>query len=370
MASNNPFYVEPANPLQALMMGVQGFDKGREIYQQNQMEAGRKSALEALMAGDANQAIAHLIGSGDTKSATALAQYQQNANSVYGTPIYGTTPDGKPAIGTFDKRGQFKQVNTGGFTVTPGIKTVDTPQGTYVIGSKDGQPISTTMPATAPGQTPAPGGATGQVPGQSAPGFYRKDYQNTEAEKRLGQETGEKQAAMGKAQGALNSSLGALDRMANTATDLHDHPGLSGNLGIMGLFPNIPGGNAANANAQFTKLKSQISFGVLQAMREASKTGGALGNVSDQEGVRLENNLAALDRAQDVPSFKKAMKDIIEYVNSSKANLQQVFYTDYGGLKRQDTNAQPAARTGQPNRVTKTIGGKTYYQDGGKWYEE
>jgi hypothetical protein len=77
--------------------------------------------------------------------------------------------------------------------------------------------------------------------------------------------------------------------------------------------------------AQLNTLKSQVAFGVLQAMRDASKTGGALGAVSDAEGKRLENNLAALDQAQDAESFKKAMDDIIRYVDETKPRLRSAF---------------------------------------------
>src|SRR3546814_20638654 len=45
----------------------------------------------------------------------------------------------------------------------------------------------------------------------------------------------------------------------------------------------------------FRSLKSQIACSVRQAMRDASKTGGALGAVSEKELSLLQNNLAALD---------------------------------------------------------------------------
>ncbi len=62
-------------------------------------------------------------------------------------------------------------------------------------------------------------------------------------------------------------------------------------------------------------LKSQIFTQTLQAMRDASKTGGAVGSVSEQEGRRFENALGALDNAQSAEQFKQQLyiiKDSIE----------------------------------------------------------
>lgn len=46
----NPFSITPANPLQALMMGQQGYEAGNKMRTENE----RKSALQSLMSGQAN----------------------------------------------------------------------------------------------------------------------------------------------------------------------------------------------------------------------------------------------------------------------------------------------------------------------------
>lgn len=134
----------------------------------------------------------------------------------------------------------------------------------------------------------------------------------------------------------------SLNRLATSANELLNHPGLKGIVGIQGKFPSIPGGDAANAQALLETLKSQVGFGVLQAMRDASKTGGALGAVSDAEGKRLEANLAALSQAQSIEQFRASLGKIIEYSNGAKDRLREAFNLKHSD-KAPATGAQPQA---------------------------
>lgn len=134
-----------------------------------------------------------------------------------------------------------------------------------------------------------------------------------------------KQGTMNADSAALTGSMSGFDRLAVAANDVLNHPGLNGITGWRGKIPNAPGSDAANAEALLGTLKSQVGFGVLQDMRNNSKTGGALGSVSDQEGKRLEANLAALDRAQSPEQFKVQLQKIIQYTDQAKDRLRQSF---------------------------------------------
>jgi len=81
----------------------------------------------------------------------------------------------------------------------------------------------------------------------------------------------------------------------------------------------IPSTSSRNFNAELQTLKSNIAFNELTQMREASKTGGALGQVSDREGKLLESALGALDSGQSPENFKKNL----EQVKSSIKNWQE-----------------------------------------------
>lgn len=102
-------------------------------------------------------------------------------------------------------------------------------------------------------------------------------------------------------------------------------PGLKGIYGISGAFPDIPGGKAAGARTRLQTLKSRLSIDQLQAIREASKTGGALGNVSNQDTSLLETAAANLQNAQSVDDAVAALKVIDGILTKSKARRKQAY---------------------------------------------
>lgn len=130
---------------------------------------------------------------------------------------------------------------------------------------------------------------------------------------------------------ALNSSLDALNRLEASAHEVEKHPGLSRITGVAGVFPNYPGGNAANAQADLKKLASQSGFAVLQALRDASKTGGALGQVSNFEIQQLQNNLASLDQAQSYDQIVKEIQKIQEFAEGARGRLRDAYNMKHGG---------------------------------------
>ena len=72
----------------------------------------------------------------------------------------------------------------------------------------------------------------------------------------------------------------------------------------------IAGTPARDFRADLDTLKANIFSGELTAMRAASKTGGAVGNVSDKEGDKLQSALGALDQAQSTASFNRNLQQI------------------------------------------------------------
>ena len=82
----------------------------------------------------------------------------------------------------------------------------------------------------------------------------------------------------------------------------------------------IRGTEAKDFAADLEFLKSSIGFGALQEMRRASKTGGALGQVSDRELSLLTSALGGLDVGQTPENFKK--------------NLNRIKKASIGGIKQ------------------------------------
>lgn len=128
---------------------------------------------------------------------------------------------------------------------------------------------------------------------------------------------------------ALQNSVTNLQRLADEAQAIQSDPSLKQITGVRGKFPNMPGGSAANVQARLETLKSQIGFAVLQAMRDASKTGGALGQVSERELAYLQNNLAALDTSQGPEAFKRNLQQIVDYANGAIGRLKAAHSDTY-----------------------------------------
>ena len=69
-----------------------------------------------------------------------------------------------------------------------------------------------------------------------------------------------------------------------------------------------PGGEAKTVEAALKNIKSNVAFDRLQKMRDESKTGGALGQVSNIELSLLESTLGTLDPTS--AKFKESLKEI------------------------------------------------------------
>jgi hypothetical protein len=85
--------------------------------------------------------------------------------------------------------------------------------------------------------------------------------------------------------------------------------------GAGSLLANIPETDARDFAASLNTLKANIAFGELAAMREASKTGGALGAISERELALLESSLGALDPGQSPAAFKGQLKQIADSID-------------------------------------------------------
>lgn len=130
-----------------------------------------------------------------------------------------------------------------------------------------------------------------------------------------------------------------LTRLDEAMAELEADPGLTNITGsIAGRTPNLTN-KATGAQAKLDSIKSQIFVSALQAMREASKTGGAVGNVSNREGDKLENTLAALSQAQSTDDFKKQLSKARQQLKLSQEIIKNAYTEQYG-------NAQPSAPAG------------------------
>ena len=270
------------------------------------------------------------------QSMLTAAQRAELAQGNYGAPVF--TNQG---IAQFDKKGNYK------FAMGP-----------------DGKPL---QPASF---DPATQGAVAGA----------KTAATKEAEKNA-----ERPTKAIEAKAALDSTFSSMDRLRDAAAGILNDPNLGRVTGVAGMFPSMPGGGAADVENNLGNLKSQIGFTVLQAMRDASKTGGALGAISDKENELLQNNLAPLGKSQSTEQMRKSLQSIIEYVDGAKARLSGAYEQQYGGTQATAPQAvqpsggvlspsQPAAQAPSGRTVVRTgkLGGRkvVQYSDGTTEYAD
>ena len=130
------------------------------------------------------------------------------------------------------------------------------------------------------------------------------------------------------------------DNFVKDLQALRDHPGLDSITGIAaGRLPGVTAEGRA-AQALYDKIVAKGGFQALQDLRAASKTGGALGNVSNQEGKQLIQSFAAIDRRQNAEDVRAALDQAIADVEGSKARVRDAYDTTY---EYKLSDAAPAA---------------------------
>jgi hypothetical protein len=157
----------------------------------------------------------------------------------------------------------------------------------------------------------------------------------------------------------LQSSTTELDKdIADVQALINDEEGLNAITGVYGAYtPNI---SAASRRAQalYDKIRAGAGFSALQAMRDASPTGGALGNVSNQEGAKLEQSVAAFAQVQDADDLRKVLGQYLIDLKVAQENVRSAFdetYSYRGEAPSSDIATQTRERRTQMERdVNKT----------------
>ena len=101
--------------------------------------------------------------------------------------------------------------------------------------------------------------------------------------------------------------------------------GLSG-----GLLSLVSGTGAYDQKATVETLEADAAFSALQRMRDASKTGGALGNVSERELDLLKATAGSLRVGQSEEQFRENLGQYVERYNEAMLNVYDAFVADYG----------------------------------------
>lgn len=155
--------------------------------------------------------------------------------------------------------------------------------------------------------------------------------------------------ALPKAQGALDSTIAdikqtedLIDEILSPASDtgLGDVTGFGG--GTVGDAFTLGGTEGAKVRAKTKQLEARTMLDSLANLKASSPTGASgMGALSEREGEALRNARAALDRTQDMASYKAALVKYKEALAGTKTRLQSTFQQEYAPVMGGGGQADP-----------------------------
>ena len=120
----------------------------------------------------------------------------------------------------------------------------------------------------------------------------------------------------------------------------------------------IGGTGAYDIAANIDTIKANVGFDRLQMMREASKTGGALGQIAVQELVLLQATIASLDPNQSPDQLKKNLSKVRAQYEKSVEAYKKMLGVESGQSKDEFEVGK---------EYEDASGNKAIYRGNGKW---
>jgi transcriptional regulator with XRE-family HTH domain len=108
---------------------------------------------------------------------------------------------------------------------------------------------------------------------------------------------------------SANAAIAGADRIIQEVGEAKEK--VSGFTAGLGSYLSVlPLTDAKDLSKRLTTIKANLGFDRLQQMRDASPTGGALGQVAVQELIALQSTIASLDQDQSPAQLKQALDKI------------------------------------------------------------
>ena len=124
-------------------------------------------------------------------------------------------------------------------------------------------------------------------------------------------------------EGAASSAVAKADQMMQTVDQALRQTSFF-TTGIVGAGTGlVPGTPAYDLRRTVDTIKANIGFDELQAMRQASPTGGALGQVAVQELNMLQSTLASMDPNQSEPQLRRNLEKVRKHYANWKAAVDK-----------------------------------------------
>lgn len=208
---------------------------------------------------------------------------KKSVSGEYGmTPIWGTGPDGKPAVLQLGKSGDAKQsVLPQGFSLARDPIKVEGPTGTTILDPQTRQQV----------------------------GFIPKDITAAKIAEAKGE-------AQGAAQVALPQVLANAEQTLATIQSIKTDPYRERGTGASSLFNFVPGTGGYDFAQKVEQLKGKTFLEAFQSL----KGGGA---ITEMEGRKAENAIARLSVAQSEGAFMEALNELETVVKSGIERSKQ-----------------------------------------------
>lgn len=87
------------------------------------------------------------------------------------------------------------------------------------------------------------------------------------------------------------------------------------------VLKHVPGTKAYDLSGHLDTIGANVAFSRLQKMRQESPTGGALGNVSDNDMRLLKSVVTSLDQSRSNAEFQKSMRRIVQVYSKMLAKM-------------------------------------------------
>jgi hypothetical protein len=162
---------------------------------------------------------------------------------------------------------------------------------------------------------------------------------------------------------AMEGVTAKYDKTIELAERLLKNPALDSIIGnVQGNVPetvlSVLSQDAANALSDYNALLAVAGFQELQAMRDASPTGGALGQVSDSENRLLQQSAFASSRTQSEAKFRESVKTYLKLLRESKGRVENAYERTYGGRFTPQRAPAAAPAAGQRKSLGQILGGR------------
>jgi hypothetical protein len=138
-----------------------------------------------------------------------------------------------------------------------------------------------------------------------------------------------KRAGASKAQAAMEAAEAQTSRLDGLVNDAIGKVGFL-TTGWGAALANLPESDARSLRETLDTIKANLGFNELNAMRQNSPTGGALGNVTERELTFLQKTVASLDQYLDGDDLKQRLEEVRQAAKESWGRVRRAYEREYG----------------------------------------